>query len=137
MNNKELKLDLDVIISYVLRRLICDLPTNVLKNKKGKAAFSNNFLLKESFVNEDFYHFKQGRFILEEIELNKSKEKVKLEEIIIEHVMPQKLTPKWQVDLERKYKDIHETKINKIGNLTFTGYKLELSNKSFCEKKEF
>ena len=137
MNNKELKLDLDVIISYVLRRLICDLPTNVLKNKKGKAAFSNNFLLKESFVNEDFYHFKQGRFILEEIELNKSKEKVKLEEIIIEHVMPQKLTPKWQVDLERKYKDIHETKINKIGNLTFKGYKLELSNKSFCEKKEF
>ena len=82
-------------------------------------------------------HFKQGRFILEEIELNKSKEKVKLEETTIEHVMPQTLTPKWQVDLGKKYKDIHERNINKIGNLTLTGYNSELSNKSFSEKKEF
>lgn len=166
ISNEELKLALDVVISYVLRRLICDLPTNalnkvfaslakeitkdkykdldlskklsiVLINKKGKVAFPNNVLLKESFINKDFYHFKQGRFILEKIELNKSKEKVKLEGTTIEHVMPQILTPKWQVDLGKKYKDIHETNINKIGNLTLTGYNSELSNKSFSEKKEF
>lgn len=165
ISNEELKLALDVVISYVLRRLICDLPTNalnkvfaslakeitkdkykdldlnkkisiVLINKKGKVAFPNNILLRESFINKDFYHFKQGRFILEEIELNKSKEKVKLEETTIEHVMPQTLTPKWQVDLGKKYKDIHERNINKIGNLTLTGYNSELSNKSFSEKKE-
>lgn len=162
----ELKLALDIVISYVLRRLICDLPTNalnkvfaslakeiakdkykdlelnkkisiVLINKKGKVSFPNNIALKESFVNKDFYHFKQGRFILEEIELQKSKEKVKLDETTVEHVMPQTLTPKWQVDLGKKYKEIHESNINKIGNLTLTGYNSELSNKSFVEKKEF
>lgn len=166
ITNEELKLALDVIISYVLRRLVCDLPTNalnkvfaslakeiskdkyrdlelnkkisiVLINKKGKAAFPNDILLKECFVNKDFYHFKQGKFILEEIELNKSKEKVKLDGTTIEHVMPQKLTSKWKVDLGKKYNDIHERNINKIGNLTLTGYNSELSNKSFSEKKEF
>lgn len=161
----ELKLALDVVISYVLRRLICSLPTNalnkvfaslskeilkdkykdlelnkkisiVLINKRGKGIFPNDILLRESFMNRDFYHFKQGRYILEEIEVNKSKENVKLEETTIEHIMPQTLTPKWQVDLGKKYKEIHETNINKIGNLTLTGYNSELSNKSFVEKKQ-
>lgn len=164
IKKEELKLSLDVVISYVLRRLICDLPTNalnkvfsslakeiekdkykdlelnkrisiVLINKKGKTAFPNNILLKESFINKDFYHFKQGKFILEEIELRKSKEKVNLEETTIEHIMPQTLTPKWQIDLGKKYKEIYETNINKIGNLTLTGYNSELSNSDFNTKK--
>lgn len=162
----ELCSSLDVIISYVLRRLICDLPTNALNkvfssllrdiskekysalntgkkisvallSKKGKVIFPNDNLLKESFLNKDFYHFKQGRFILEEIEKSQSKENVQLEDLTIEHIMPQTLTPKWQVDLGKRFKEIHETNLNKIGNLTLTGYNSELSNKSYSEKKEY
>lgn len=166
INTDDLCSALDVIISYVLRRLICDLPTNALNkvfssllrdisiekynvlstdkkisiallSKKGKVIFPNDNLLKESFLNKDFYHFKQGRFILEEIEKSQSKEYVQLEDLTIEHIMPQTLTPKWQVDLGKRFKEIHETNLHKIGNLTLTGYNSELYNKSYCEKKQY
>lgn len=163
---EELCSALDVVISYVFRRLICDLPTNalnkifatlakdvskieydnlslaekisiVLINKKGKVTFPNNILFKDSFLSKDFYHFKQGKFLLEELEKNKNKEVVCFDNVTIEHIMPQTLSPKWQVDLGKKYKEIHETYLNKVGNLTLTGYNSELSNKSFGEKKQY
>ncbi|WP_027400084.1 DUF262 domain-containing protein [Anaerovorax odorimutans] len=166
ITNKEVCNVLDTIISYVLRRMICELPTNalnkvfailakdvikekhdelelskkigiILLNKKGKVTFPNNNLLKESFINKDFYHFKQVRYVLEEIIKSESKENVQLEELTIEHIMPQNLNPRWQVDLGKRYKEIHETNLHKIGNLTLTAYNPELSNKAYGEKKEF
>lgn len=164
MDNQEVGNVLDLIISYVLRRMICDLPTNslnkvfaslakdilkdkysdldlhqrigiVLLSKKGKVAFPSDNMLKESFVSKDFYTFKQGKYVLEEIEKSLSKENMSFEEVTIEHIMPQTLTPKWKVDLGKKYKEIHETNLHKIGNLTLTRYNPELSNKSYEEKR--
>lgn len=157
---------LDLIISYVLRRMVCDLPTNalnkvfasltkdvvkekyntlnlvqkigvVLLSKKGKVIFPSNNLFKENFVNKDFYNFKQGRYVLEEIEKSLSKEKVSFDELTIEHIMPQTLTPIWQVALGKRYKEIHETNVHKIGNLTLTGYNSEMSNRGYEEKREY
>ncbi len=157
---------LDLIISYVLRRMVCDLPTNslnkvfaslakdvakekynslklvqrigiVLLGKKGKATFPSNNVFRENFVNKDFYNFKQGRYVLEEIERSLSKENVNFDELTIEHIMPQTLTPIWQVDLGKRYKEIHETNVHKIGNLTLTGYNSEMSNRGYEEKREY
>lgn len=164
IDKKEVSNVLDLIISYVLRRMICDLPTNalnkvfsslakdtakdkygeldlyqkvaiVLLSKRGKVGFPTNNMLKESFINKDFYAFKQGKYVLEQIEKSLSKENINFEEVTIEHVMPQTLTPKWQVDLGKKYKEIHEAYLHKIGNLTLTKYNSELSNKSYEEKR--
>lgn len=166
VNEEEVGKVLDLIISYVLRRMMCDLPTNslnkvfaslakdvlkdkydglelhqkigaILLGKKGKVAFPTNNMLKESFVNKDFYTFKQGKYILEEIEKSLSKENIRFEEVTIEHIMPQTLTSKWKVDLGKKYKEIHETNLHKIGNLTLTRYNPELSNKSYEEKRKY
>lgn len=157
---------LDLIISYVLRRMVCDLPTNslnkvfaslakdiskekynslklvqrigvVLLAKKGKVTFPSNNLFRENFINKNFYSFKQGRYVLEEIEKNLSKENVNFDELTIEHIMPQTLTPIWQVNLGKRYKEVHETNVHKIGNLTLTGYNSEMSNKGYTEKREY
>ena len=100
-----------------------------------RLTFINVF--KENFMNKDFYNFKQGKYVLEEIEKSLSKENVNFDELTIEHIMPQTLTPIWQVDLGKKYKEIHETNIHKIGNLTLTGYNSEMSNRGYTEKREY
>lgn len=58
------------------------------------------------------------------------------EKITVEHIMPRTLTPKWRIDLGPKCDAIYTELLHTIGNLTFTGYNSELSNKSFAEKKE-
>jgi hypothetical protein len=54
-----------------------------------------------------------------------------------EHIMPQKIdkNKEWQEELGQDYVSIHKTYLHTIGNLTFTAYNAEMSNKSFLEKK--
>ena len=155
---------LDLIISYTLRRLICEIPTNalnkifcsitkdiddikedvsiyektatVLLTKSGKGVFPTNDMLKDYMLKRDFYNFKQCKFFLYNIEKYNSKEVVENDQLLtIEHIMPQNLTPKWTIDLGKKSEIIHKKYINTIGNLTLTGYNSELSNDDFDSKK--
>lgn len=161
----ELKKVLDLIISYVFRRLVCEMPTNALNKVfcslskeidkmedndrsilekvtisllrlKGKGIFPNDNMFKEYIITKDFYTFKQCKYFLYKIESYKCKEIIDENDLTIEHIMPQKLTTIWQVDLGTKYSEIHEKYLHRIGNLTLSGYNSELSNKSFAEKKE-
>lgn len=56
----------------------------------------------------------------------------------IEHIMPQKLNPKWIADLGGKDKatQVQEKWEHTIANLTLTGYNSSYSNNSFQEKLE-
>lgn len=154
---------LDIILSYVFRRLICEIPTNALNKvfatmvkdidkldsdkditeklattlltKKGKAIFPSDDIFMESFITRDAYNFKQNKYLLYKLELCNSKEVIDASNLTIEHIMPQTLTPKWQVDLGKKYQSIHNRCLHRVGNLTLSGYNGELSNKSYDEKK--
>lgn len=154
---------LELVISYTFRRLICEIPTNalnkifcsitkeindiqeeksiyektaiVLISKSGKGFFPNNEMLKDNIMKKDFYNFKQCKFFLYNLEKSTHKEIVDEESLTIEHIMPQKLSPKWIIDLGKKSDIIHKKYSNTIGNLTLTAYNPELSNNSFEEKK--
>ncbi|HCC55008.1 MAG TPA: hypothetical protein DEQ20_08825 [Desulfobulbaceae bacterium] len=54
----------------------------------------------------------------------------------IEHIMPQTLSGAWKRTLGDKAADIHEVWLNRLANLTLTGYNSTYSNKPFTEKKE-
>ena len=153
---------LDILVSYVMRRLLCEMPTNALNKvfaaigkeiiktdgnldeqiilflakRTGKTIFPNDTMVKERVMNRDFYSFKHVKLIFEQIEKKQSKETVDFENISIEHIMPQTLTSKWKVDLGNKVEEIYEKYLHNIGNLTLTGYNSELSNESFDIKKE-
>lgn len=41
-------------------------------------------------------------------------------DVSVEHIMPQKLTPTWQMDLGIRYDELHAKYLHTIGNLTLT-----------------
>ena len=54
----------------------------------------------------------------------------------VEHIMPQKLTNDWKVQLGEDYERIHVTWLHKLANLTITAYNSKYSNKPFKEKRD-
>jgi uncharacterized protein with ParB-like and HNH nuclease domain len=69
------------------------------------------------------------------------KEGPQFDDLTIEHVLPQTITGgknsrKWQEMLGEDWVRLHETWVHTLGNLTLTGYNVELSNSSFATKKK-
>ncbi|RXI45247.1 DUF262 domain-containing protein [Clostridium tetani] len=153
-----------LVETYVFRRFICNSPTSalnkvfknlarelkrekdykdmyydmlvaILLNKKYSAAFPTDLEFKQEFLSRNMYKFKHVNYLLEHLENHNNKEKVDVEELSIEHIMPQKLDAKWTLKLGNNAQAIHERYIHNIGNLTLTGYNSNLSNKSFDDKK--
>ena len=72
------------------------------------------------------------KFVLMDLENGNGKEMLKVENLTIEHIMPQTPNSDWaHISPEE-----HEEWCHTLGNLSVTGYNSELSNKSFAEKKE-
>lgn len=160
----ELEQILKLIISYLFRRVICSYQTHslnkifagfvnafeksnkesdyekvldILMNKTSSGIFPRDEEFRNEFVKKDLYKTKIDKYTLYQLEKYKSKETIALsDDITIEHIMPQKLNPSWQIDLGNKYEEIYTEYLHTIGNLTLTGYNSNLSNKSFADKKE-
>ena len=77
------------------------------------------------------------KFLLDHIE-NQGKEKVVVDNLTIEHVMPQNknLSTEWQNMLGENWSDDRDRWLHTLGNLTLTGYNSELGDKPFNKKKE-
>ena len=165
LNEDELKTVLELSIAYVVRRVICEVPTNMLNKvflnllpevkkqqdysgekyldilkyvysiKKSNSRFPSDKELKEKLLERDIYHLKNKRYFLEKLENHHNKEPVDTSKCEIEHIMPQKLTPDWKEELGKGYEEIHEKYLNTLGNLTLTAYNKEMSNFSFKEKQ--
>ena len=96
---------------------------------------------RQSLTTRNIYHMRiGGSYLFDRLENGDSKDVVNVADGIrngslsIEHIMPRTLTSKWRTELGPKYKEIHDTWLNRLGNLTITGYNSEYSNASFEEK---
>lgn len=109
-----------------------------LMSKSGNAIFPRNEQFKKYFIETDIYNRgnKLALFTLYNIEKYQHKEIVELDQLSVEHIMPQSLTPKWKIDLGRDGDEVHKLYKDTIGNLTITKYNSEISNKSFEDKKD-
>lgn len=149
--------------SYIIRRAICDLPTNAL-NKiflnfskgldkqsylegiearfrmlTGTGRFPNDEGFRRSFESKDIYNLSKRRnFLLEKLTNYGSKEPVIIDSLTIEHIMPQneRLSVAWQQELGSDWKHVQERHLHTIGNLTLTGYNASLSDRPFIEKRD-
>ncbi|MDQ3508513.1 MAG: DUF262 and DUF1524 domain-containing protein [Actinomycetota bacterium] len=152
---------LKLIESYVFRRQICAIPANTLG--RTFATFSREidednylksveaaFLLQDSprrfpkdeefrhgFTIQDIFNLKIRKYLLDKLENCDRKEKVRVEDYTIEHVMPQNenLSEEWKKELGEDWEKIHADYLHTIGNLTLTGYNSELSDRPFKEKQ--
>jgi predicted transport protein len=61
-----------------------------------------------------------------------------LEDYTIEHILPQNvaLSPEWQAELGPDWKEIQQTWLHTLGNLTLTGYNSEYSDYPFAYKRD-
>lgn len=160
INENELFDILNLLISYIFRRSVCGYTTNslnkvfasivvLLKSKdiykqieKGlmSKSFPGDEEFRAEFIKCSFY--KKGttefcKYTLKLLETFENKEQTDMENITIEHIMPQNLNSEWRIELGSKFEQIHSEYINTIGNLTLTGYNPELSNKNFELKKRY
>ena len=159
INENELFDILNLLISYIFRRSVCGYTTNslnkvfasivvLLKSKdiykqieKGlmSKSFPGDEEFRAEFIKCNFY--KKGtefcKYTLKLLETFENKEQTDMENITIEHIMPQTLNSEWRIELGSKFEQIHSEYINTIGNLTLTGYNPELSNKNFELKKRY
>lgn len=159
---EDFKKILQVVISYLWRRDICEIPTNSLSKtfatlyqavdkedyvnsvikafvfKSSYKRFPSDYEVREKLQTKDIYHFRLRKYLLEALENYYHKEPIDLNtaNYTIEHIMPQNIEHNlsWQQMLGEDWQEVHSLYLHSLGNLTITGYNAEMSNKSFVEK---
>ena len=107
----------------------------ILMSKTGNRKFPRDVVFAEKLKQILLYNNRtMCKYILFRLEHNRTKELVDLNTLQIEHIMPKTLTSSWKFSLGDKYEETHELYIDKIGNLTLTGYNQQLSNDIFSNK---
>jgi len=81
---------------------------------------------------------KSCSYWLRRLENHQRKEPIVVAEYTIEHILPQNpaLPSTWRESLGPEWAAIHEEWIDRLGNLTLTGYNSELSDRPFHEKRD-
>lgn len=114
-----------------------------LISKKEKVRFPSDIEFISRFTEKQVYQMngKNKIYILERFENYGTKENKDVYnscdngKYTIEHIMPQHLTSIWVKELGKDYKDIHDTWLHRLANLTLTAYNSQYSNNSFDDKK--
>ena len=153
---------IEMCISYVFRRSVCDIPTNslnktfaTLKNEIKPSDYLNSikafFILRDdykvfpnddrftaAFMSRDIYNMRARNFILSHLENYQNKGPIVIENYTIEHILPQNSNPcdEWKTALGTDWKEIQKTYLHTIGNLTLTAYNSEMSDRPFMEKMD-
>jgi uncharacterized protein with ParB-like and HNH nuclease domain/predicted transport protein len=149
-----------LVESYVFRRAIAGIPTNILNKtfaglvrevdeshyveslrailllKESYARLPTDAEFRREFLIKDVYNFRSRNYLLRKLENFDRKEPVDVDSYTIEHVLPQNpdLSPEWQQELGPDWTTVQERWLHTIGNLTLTGYNPELSDRPFSEK---
>ena len=154
---------LKVLENFMIRRFVCNVPTNQL-NKifpplysqiQGKSpeniidglksilqtkGYPKDIEFRSRLIDAKLYgggdRAIKTKLIFKSIEESYShKEQVSFDDLSIEHVMPQTLTEYWQNYLGEDWEITHELLLHTLGNLTLTAYNPELSNDDFENKR--
>lgn len=120
-----------------------DVLVYLLRRRTTSGRFPTDEEFSEAFVTRDFYAAKSENriYLFECLENNWSNDThdiasaLQNNAISIEHIMPQSLSQSWREELGPDADAIHATWLNRIGNLTVTGYNASYSNSTFTAKK--
>ena len=152
---------LQILESYLFRRAVCDIPSNVLSRAfatlaKGidptnyvqsfaailltrdrRSRFPLDAEFEPMLHTRDLYNLRNRDYCLRKLENHNRKEPVRLEDFTIEHILPQNknLSPEWQLAVGPDWQTVRSRWLHTLGNLTLTGYNSELSDRPFAEKK--
>lgn len=164
MSSQQMTAVVQMIESFLVRRMFANVPTNQLNRlfirlwdqlpHQGDPADEIRSALAEPskrwprddefsdvFLRYPLYTDSRGpqrRLVLDRLEGSYGHhEIVALDELQIEHVMPQTLTDDWRGALGDQADEIHGRWLHTAGNLTLTGYNPEISNSPWAHKRAF
>jgi uncharacterized protein with ParB-like and HNH nuclease domain len=152
---------LDALENFFIRRFICAIPTHGLnkilpplynqakthtsllegvKAILSQRDYPTDSSFSHALINVRLYgtgeRLPKAKLVLESLERALAgKEQVAPDSLTVEHIMPQTLSTWWQEHLGESWREVHETRIHSLGNLTLTGYNSELSNGDFPSKR--
>ena len=100
--------------------------------------FPTNEEFRRALEERDLYGLRVCKHIFNRMENAGHKEPSPVGDYSIEHIMPQQIgdVEEWQEMLGENWKEIHETWLHRLGNLTLTAYNREYRNHPFRKKKE-
>ena len=154
-----------ILENFILRRFVCNVQTRGLNRIfallysqviKDTAIADSSFIerlkialqtkdypkdneFKERLLNVKLYgsnRTEKTKLILESLEESfMHKEQVSLNNLSIEHVMPQTLNVWWKNHLGEDWAITYDLLVHTLGNLTLTAYNSELSNSEFLIKR--
>jgi uncharacterized protein with ParB-like and HNH nuclease domain len=109
----------------------------IIKNKTASQKFPTDENFVETLMEKEIYKLKTKNkdFLLEGLENYNSSYKVDLEDLTVEHILPQNAT-KWKQNLGSNWQEIRNKYIHTLGNLTLTAQNSKLSNKDFQSKQD-
>ncbi len=109
----------------------------VIKNKTATQKFPTNENFVEALMEKEIYKLKtkNRNFLLESLENYNNAYNVDLEELTVEHILPQNAS-KWKENLGLNWQEIRNKYVHTLGNLTLTAQNSKLSNKDFQSKQE-
>ncbi len=163
VNDEGVEAILEMVESFLVRRLFANIPTNALnrlfvrlahqlpeghdKVEGVQVALSDpgrrwprDDEFRAAILSYPLYldsRPEQRRVILETLEQSfPHKEAPSLENVSIEHVMPQTLTSSWRASLGAHADNTHRRLLHVLGNLTLSAYNQELGNAPFGEKRQ-
>ncbi len=151
-----------LVESYVFRRAVCSIPTNSLNKTFATLSRSidkSNYLLsaqvallslpsyrrfprddefRRDLESRDMYNFRRGSYWLRRLENAGRKERVRVDDYTIEHILPQnlQLSTQWKSELGPNWSAVQEKWLHTLGNLTLTGYNSEYSDNPFADKQK-
>ncbi len=154
---------LKVIENFMIRRFVCNVPTNQLNkifpplysqitNKENDSFVESlkSILQSKGYPKDNEFKLRlqdtnlygsgdrvrKTKIILESLEESYNhKEQVPFNDLTIEHIMPQTLNEWWQEHLGEEWEITHELFLHTLGNLTLTAYNSELSNDDYETKR--
>ncbi len=152
---------LQILFSFIIRRMVVGVPSNslaglfvglckikpvvetpsawlsaALGSEEKNRRWPNDTEFSSAWAHTQIYGSRACPVILETIEASfEHHETVQLDQITIEHVMPQTLSAEWEALLGTNALAVQADWLHTIGNLTLTGYNPELSNKAYGEKR--
>ncbi|MCR5586542.1 MAG: DUF262 domain-containing protein [Lachnospiraceae bacterium] len=114
----------------------------VLNSKGASGRMPKNTEFIVCFEEKDMYNMKAKNkwYLFDRLENMNTVERTNVVSLMqdgtytVEHIMPQKLSSHWKKDLGSNYQEVYDMWINRIANLTLTGYNANYSNRPFSEK---
>jgi uncharacterized protein with ParB-like and HNH nuclease domain len=154
---------LDVLESFLVRRSICNMPTNQLRRmlppvfdaaggagpafldglrkQLGGKRCPDDETFATALATEPLYSTAEKnarlRLILERLERSfNHREPAAFSGTQIEHVMPQTLTPEWVQEVGEEVEEHWSSLLHTLGNLTLTNYNAQMSNNPYQDKRK-